>query len=350
MANIIITSDVSRVTINYNDYFSTKIDVKSETIENSFVAKVQNNNDHVLLLLKDGVKILLSNIEVGDTIKKVDTVDGIPVTTIDALFLLLKDATAQTSGDFLLEVAKGNVPGHSLINKFGAADAVPTTLTVIATAKTYQTPTALTSLEILSDDNVNDVPAGTGARSVKVIGIGVDYKEVTETVQLNGSTPVPLVNQYYRNYRLQVMDSGTYSSATQSSHNSTITLRVVSAGAIWSQISKDGTFGLGQSEIGAFTIPAGKTGYIMSKNISIESAKNASVFMFVRDQIDVVSAPFGAMRALELDRNVGERIDIVPKSVLAVVQEKTDVGFMARSITGTTAISVDFEILLIDNN
>jgi hypothetical protein len=116
---------------------------------------------------------------------------------------------------------------------------------------------------------------------------------------------------------------------------------------LWGIMNSEGTFGLGQSEIGAYTTPTGYYGFVLSKNIGFEASKNASVFMFVRENADTVIAPFGAMRSIELDRNINNRIDVVPKGVLAVLPPITDVGFMAKSITGTTALSVDFEILLV---
>ena len=57
--------------------------------------------------------------------------------------------------DFYMEVAKGNVPGHSIVNKFGRNGVVGTTLTHISISGQYQTPQTAQSLEILSS-NVNN--------------------------------------------------------------------------------------------------------------------------------------------------------------------------------------------------
>jgi hypothetical protein len=249
--------------------------------------------------------------------------------------------------DFLIEVSKGNVEGHSLVQKFGSAESINSNLTVISSAKTYQTPTTLTALDIFSDD-ANDTTGGTGAIDVEVFGLGAGWNPISEVVTLNGTTAVTLVNTYFRMSRMKVKTSGTYSNPTQSSHTSTITLSLSGAPTtLWGIMNSEGTFGLGQSEIGAYTTPTGYYGFVLSKNIGFEASKNASVFMFVRENADTVIAPFGAMRSIELDRNINNRIDVVPKGVLAVLPPITDVGFMAKSITGTTALSVDFEILLV---
>ena len=126
---------------------------------------------------------------------------------------------------FLLEVNKGNVPRHELIHKFGANDAVGTTYEPITGSGLYQTPTGLVSLEVVSS-SANDAAAGTGARTVTIYGINDtngSWTEDTETVTMNGTTAVALTKQWRRVYRVRVTTSGTYGSATASSHNSTIT-------------------------------------------------------------------------------------------------------------------------------
>jgi hypothetical protein len=334
--------EIVKFTADTSDYFRFyyKVETKNGTHENFILGSSVNNFDGTVLV-DERTGIAFPSITVLKTYLNSE---------IGFFFNpMTSDPTGVISREFLLEVKKGNVIGHKLVEKFGAASAIPTSLTVISSAQTYETPTALTSLELVSDDNTNDIAGGTGALKVQVFGIGTGYAEVSEEITLNGTTAVALSNQYYRIYRMKVIESGQYASPTQSSHNSIITLRVASAGATWATIEKDGSFGLGQSEIGAFTTPAGYTGFLLSKNIGFEASKNASVFMFVRDKIDVVSSPFGAMRSLELDRNINNRIDVIPRGVLAVINEKTDVGFMAKSITGTTALSVDFEILLVEN-
>ena len=71
-----------------------------------------------------------------------------------------EDAVRVSSSDFLLEVAKGNIPGHYLIKKFGAHTGLSANYEPITETGRYQTPSILTSLEIVSS-SVNDAPAGS---------------------------------------------------------------------------------------------------------------------------------------------------------------------------------------------
>lgn len=255
--------------------------------------------------------------------------------------------------NFFVEVQKGNIPGHSLVHKFGAVEHAGAGWEVVASAHTYQTPIALTSLEISSDDNINDIPAGTGALSVKVIGIGPGWIKQEEIIPLNGTTWVPLTKQFYRVYRLKVYTTGTYAIATASSHNSTITVRATGPGATWAQLVPETTLGLGQSEIGAFTIDKGYYGLLISRHVDISDIganKVGDIALFVRENADDIVVPFsGVMRAISIERDVasGAEITIDPKSPILALKGPADIGVMANSAT-PAKIETDFEILMIE--
>lgn len=251
--------------------------------------------------------------------------------------------------EFLLEVAKGNIAGHSLVNKFGFNDAVGATLQPVADGAIYQTPVAATSLEILSSD-ANDTSAGSGARTVIVEGLDANFAEQSETVTMSGVTPVALSNTFTRVFRMRVATSGTYATQSAGSHAGTITLRTASAGATWATIGLSASsFPIGQTEIGVYTIPAAKTGYMLSKHVSIESNKAPNVLWFRRENADVVAAPYDAMRLFE--RHVGAAPEVLyqPPAPAIVLPAKTDIGAMAYVSTGSAAVAVEFQILLVDD-
>ena len=253
--------------------------------------------------------------------------------------------------DFYLEVRKGNVPKHSMIEKFGAITGVTTTLTPVTTSGKYPTPTTLISLEIVSS-SVNDAPGGTGALSLTIEGIsdtnGAWTREV-QTIALNGTTAVAVPNQMRRVDRLYVVSSGSYATSTTPSHNSTITLRVAGAGAIWQVIPPTSSFGLAQSEISVYSIAKGFTGYFLGKNITVESTKSANVFLFSRENADVVTTPFSPMRVKELERNLDNEVQREPKAPLLKLVGPADIGFMAQSTSVTTDLSIEFELLLVED-
>lgn len=251
--------------------------------------------------------------------------------------------------EFLIEVAKGNVTGHSLVNKFGFDGAVTSTLNPVADAQVYQTPTTAQSLEIVSSD-ANDTSAGTGARTVEIQGLDANFNLQTQTVSMNGTTAAAITGTWMRVFRAKVTESGTYATQSAGSHAGTLTIRVASAGATWATIGlTTASFPMGQTEIGAYTIPAGKTGYLLSKHVSIESSKTPNVLWFQRDNADDVSAPYDTMRLFERHVGAADEISYNPHAPIVTLSEKTDIGCMAYVSTGTAAVSIDFQILLVDN-
>lgn len=262
------------------------------------------------------------------------------------------DAYHNIPADFFTEIRKGNVVGHSIVQKFGAIDNVTTTLTPITSSGQYPTPLAPVTLELVSSDNTNDIPAGTGALSITIEGLSNTngaWTEESQTIALNGTTPVAVPNDMLRIYRMFVETSGTYATQTAPSHNSTITLRVSGAGATWQTLTPTGTFGLAQSEIAVYTIPKGKTGYLLSKKVSVESSKTANIFLFVREDADTVVAPFSPMRVKELERNLATSTERHPSAPIVKAIGPADIGFMGQSTSTTTDLSIEFEILLVDD-
>ena len=253
-----------------------------------------------------------------------------------------------SNSDFLVEVAKGNVPNHSIVNKFGANDAVGTSFVPISGGGVFATPSTITALEVLSSDNTNDIPAGTGARSVYIEGLGAGWVMVGETLALNGTTAVPTVNSYFRITRMYVVTSGAYASTAGASHNSTLTLRVAGAGASWAIIAPEGGFGLGQTEIGIYSVPDGSICYLISTHIDVEGAKVVDVLLYRREDADTVSAPYSAMKVLNVKRNV-EGEHGVNGSPLATIIGPADIGYMGKISSGTAKVEVEFKLLCISN-
>jgi hypothetical protein len=243
---------------------------------------------------------------------------------------------------------RGHYPGITIVHKFGKNAAVGTSYTPITISGFYRTPTALTSLEIVSS-SADDAAAGTGARTVYIQGIGTGWAEVSETVTLNGTTAVDLANQYFRIYRAYVVTSGTYATSSAGSHAGDITIRVDGGGDTWATINGSSSFPKAQTEIGVYTVPAGYTAYVKEVYLDVESNKAADILMFQRPDADTVSAPYAAMRVVQDFNGVEAEVIEQFSSPLGPFPASTDIGFMAKVASGTGSVSVDFEILLVED-
>ena len=250
--------------------------------------------------------------------------------------------------DYLMEVALGNVSGQVIVQKFGQNAAVGTTFEPITKAGVYQTPTAATALEVVSSD-ANDTSAGTGAQQVTIVGLDSSWNEVSQTISMNGTTAVAVPTSLVRVYRWYVSRSGTYATATAGSHVGTLTLRVASAGATWSTIDASAGFPEGQSEIGVYTVPDGKTGYILQGDVEVESTKAVDLILFQRPGADDVTTPFSAMRLVHRLPGIADRATIAPRTALGPFVGPCDIGFMGKVASGTAEVSVSFEVLVIDD-
>jgi len=242
--------------------------------------------------------------------------------------------------EFLIEVEKGNVPGHSIINKFGFDSAVTSTLQSIADAQVYQTPTTAVSLEILSSD-ANDAAAGTGARTVEIQGLDANFAEQTQTVTMNGTTAAAITGTWMRVFRARVTESGTYASQSAGSHAGTLTVRVAGAGATWATIGlTTASFPMGQTEIGAYTIPAGKTAYLLASTISVDKNTDAIFQLFAR--------PFNGAWNLKGQTGTFGTPFTYQYPVPLKFEEKTDLEIRGDS-GNTCGGGAMFDLILVDN-
>lgn len=270
-------------------------------------------------------------------------------TWLNSLFEWLKE---NMSKNFFFEVVKGNIKGHSIVHKFGHNDSVSTTLVPVCAGGVYQTPTSAVTLELVSS-NANDNQAGTGARSITIQGLDAnfDLQTVTANMHATDGTIAEVVTGYtwMRIFRAYVETTGTYATATAGSHAGTITLRVSGGGATYGVIELHGGFPVAQTLIGAYTIPKGKTGYIGDIDIETDSNQTIDIYLLKRENANDVTAPYSAMRAQGLYTGIPDVVTLGTTVPLGPFNEYTDVGFMAVASAGTVAVSVDFEIILVDN-
>jgi hypothetical protein len=246
--------------------------------------------------------------------------------------------------DFFIEVTKGNVPGHSVIHRFGHAN-IGTTFTPVTHSTVYQTPTAAVALEIVSAD-ADDTSAGAGARTVWIQGLDINGDFVTQTVALNGLTAVAIPTSLWRLLDWQVVTTGTYGTTAIGSHQGTLTIRVASAGATWSLLEAT-PFPSGKSEISWYTVPNGYRAYLFFQSIDVDSTKAADVIFLERPDADIVTAPFSAMYEVAEFvgiAGIGTADNNFPVNGLEAM---TDFGYIAKVTSGTADVSVEYEILLI---
>lgn len=171
------------------------------------------------------------------------------------------DVYPDISADNFMAVAKGEVPGHFCVNKFGLSTDVdngvdtdiwdrsnPTDSQPIWVAPTQSRTHQITS------SNAGDTTAGVGARTIRIFGlIAWDTAEVNEDIIMNGTSNVATVNQYVIIHRMQVLTKGA-----TSSNAGVITATADTDGTITSQINPD----RGQTLMAIYGIPSIQDAYM----------------------------------------------------------------------------------------
>lgn len=252
--------------------------------------------------------------------------DGTDVANITA------DGALQVQDRFLA-IAKGEVASHSLVLKFGRNPDIDASVeeTVWEGGGLYPFDTTAQSLEILSS-NAADAAAGTGARTMTVIGLDANYVYKSEVVTLNGTNAVALTGTWIRVHRCSVATAGT-----GEVNAGTITIRIAGGGATRLVVG----VGNGQTLMAVYTIPANTTGYVLRYYGSANAQTTAyvDVKLFTRSSTGVINLKHQQATASGFfDYRYGAPF---------AVSQKTDIYLNATSSANNTDVCGGFDIVLV---
>lgn len=162
---------------------------------------------------------------------------------------------------FALQVARGQIQGHTSLNISGYNAAVGSTFIPIwenNTTYTYPTTAQYMTLYSSSASDTNVL--------VLVSGLDASYHIITENLLLdNGTTGVQTVKQYFRITSVVVIDGvNPIGDLTLSNTGKTTVYAKVLAGS-------------GRSSMTIYTVPAGHTFYLAKVNCFCDQANNLSL-------------------------------------------------------------------------
>ena len=247
-------------------------------------------------------------------------------------------ATSPSSAeiDFYLSVAKGDFTGYSNVSKFGINSTVGSGgfESIWEGSNAYPWPTAAATLSVVSA-SANDASGGTGARTVEIQGLDSSWNLLTETITMNGLTPVVTTGSFLRVFRARVVTAGSLKSNAAE-------ITMSSGGTTLAYITYD-TIGMGQTLMALYTIPNGKTGYIINLNVS-SSKDSEHRFRFMTRDNAVTDAAWNVKEYMSARGGFSSW----RKYAINKVTEKTDIDLQVIS-NSTSAASGGFELILIDN-
>jgi len=244
--------------------------------------------------------------------------------------------------NYLYEVSKGNIPGHSILYLSGYDDDVDTTKNAIWSQNAlYVYPTSAIPMNV-SSSSAQDKPAGTGAYNITIFGLDADYKQINETVTLNGQIAVPTTNSYFRINKMNVNYAGSSETNVGDIYIGTGTPVAGVLPVIYYIISAN----KGESSVAVFTIPDDHTAFLYYLHIGTDTSK---IIQFSMDVRCLESLTNQAWRTVYYDQFsvVGQTHNL---PIPFKITEKCDVKFAARNSVGDAFCSIEVFILLIDND
>jgi len=247
------------------------------------------------------------------------------------------------STDFLIEVQKGNVPGHAMVHKFGRNDVAQSGVWefVNLLAFTAWPLSAATTVRVKAGD-VADTAAGAGAQEITVQGIDDSFNEVTEAIATTGVMPSSATStSFWRVHRAWVSAAGTYGAA----NTAAVTIENSAGGTDLIQIATEE----GQTQFTAWTVPTGKTVYLLGVHVHTDATKPADFRLMTRENFDDTSAPVSSVRVMDNFPAIGDHDKDFPKGPSTILAAKTDIWIEARGSGAQTKVSAGFELLVVDD-
>lgn len=244
---------------------------------------------------------------------------------------------------FNVAVGMGRSSGMSVVSKFGVNNDVGTGAyeDIWVAGGTYNWLTAAAPVRVRAGGNVNDTSAGTGARTITVVGLNGSFEQMEEVITLAGASASAATSaSFFRVFRAYVTDAGTYTG-----NNAGDILIETTGGTLVAQIGAL----LGQTQLGLYTIPAGKRGFMTRLRIQVsqQANKTADVRVWQRPRATTVAAPFGGKRLVREFSGAAGAINVIT-DVPIEFAPMTDVWMSAIGASNATTVDVAFDILLVD--
>ena len=238
-----------------------------------------------------------------------------------------------------VDVSEKRVVNVDYIHKFGRNPSVggaPETIWMQGGVYSYLTSP---STVYVTSDSGNDAAGGTGARTITVEGLDGDYNNVQETLTVGGSVGTV---EFLRVFRAYVVESGSVGTNVGDVR---VTTGAGGSGTVLADISTIGTgttFGLGQTQLALYTIPAHCTGYLTTWNVGVGSYNDTTTVSLYTRLFDTGYQSFRTRDIMDVPGGYHTRNYDIP----LLMPAKTDIEIRAIASTGST-ISSSFDLVLV---
>ena len=254
------------------------------------------------------------------------------------------DAAVVRVMDFYQEVQEGRRTGYSILTKFGRngdIDSGPEDVWALGGTYAGQ-PASFTpeTVDVFSS-SAADTSAGTGARTVRFFGLktsastAYEYEDIT----LSGTTAVTSASSWWRINRAFIMTAG---SGGENAGGITIRATTTTANVFATILA-----GLNQTQIAAYTVPAGVTAYLKRVRISMARANGSAGSAEITIRVREAGGVYRAVRNFNItDSSPVQYLTLGGTSIVA----GSDLKVMCESVSDTnTSVEAALEMLLVED-
>jgi hypothetical protein len=228
---------------------------------------------------------------------------------------------------FKLQVARGQIPGHKRLLKFGFnAQINEVEETVWEYGGLYAYPSSAVAMTATSSVGATD-----NGVVLTISGLDASYNEISETVTLAGLGTATTTKTFLRVFRAFAAGSKAITGA----------VTISNGGTVYASVNSDN-----QTLMALWTVPAGYTAYVLQTDVTVltEANNKFGTMRFVTRQLGGV---FRTQDMFSAQNDAVTREYTVPLPV----PEKTDIEFraVASSSNANLHVSATFEVIYIQN-
>ena len=228
---------------------------------------------------------------------------------------------------FELQVARGQITGHEVVNVFGYSSATPNTGFIAAweNNSAYAFPTVASTMLVTSSS------ASDTAVTILISGLDANYARISESVTLTGTDAVTTANTYWR-----------INSVATTAGAAVGTVYVKNAGGTtYAQI----TIGSGRTNMSIYTVPAGYTAYWTQFNGFSSTSVTSGVYATFRALLTSSTGASNVTLSIPFLNDFS-----VTRPYPVAYAEKTDVQWQCKSSGAGLGIATLSIGVLIANN
>lgn len=226
----------------------------------------------------------------------------------------------------LMNIATGDADGKTVVFQYGNnANVAAADELIWDNSAAYVYMATAQKLGVFSA-SANDDTSGTGARTVQVWGVNSAYTATNEVITLAGTDTVFSTNTFARIWKAKVITAGSggKNAAQITIGDSSLvdtTLCIIATGE---NVSKSAMF----------TVPTGKTFYLVGIVMSSAATKNNEISIIARPPSEV----FSQFDSFDLYQETAE----IVYPLVQMFEDSTDIEIRCNTVGGSGDVSVSF--------